>query len=183
MKKGVFAIILLLLAIVAVFAFTNKPQSSLQPTENHTPPTDVSMVRKDEVEATPDPIVDIKATFAIFTNGTFRIFTATMYHNLSEDIYIEGRNPNRVTVKKRGTTWNDFFTTLPFKLSKDCLTTGTGETFCTNAGQTLKFYLNGITDDTALTKEIQEGDTLLVSYGAKNDPQIQKQLERLDTIR
>ena len=74
--------------------------------------------------------VDYIGAFAIFTNGTFRVFTAAMYHNLSEDVFVQADNPNIVRVKKSGTTWDDFFKTLPFKLTKECLTTGTKETFC-----------------------------------------------------
>lgn len=70
---------------------------------------------------TPTPQVqktDIKASFAIFTNGTFRVFTASMYHNRSNDVFIEASNPNLVRIKKNGITWDDFFKTLPMKLTR-----------------------------------------------------------------
>jgi hypothetical protein len=122
---------------------------------------------------------DKKASFAIFTNGTFRIFTAAMYHNLSEDVYIEGTNPNIVYVKKDGITWDDFFKTLPFSLSPDCLTTGTGQTFCTNSTKKLKFYINRILDPNALGKKINNGDQLLISYGSENESEIKQELEQI----
>src|SRR3990172_6251669 len=60
-----------------------------------------------------EKMADKKAAFAIFTNGTFRIFTDPRYHNLSSDVYIESTNPNIVLIQREGITWNDFFKTLP----------------------------------------------------------------------
>lgn len=148
-------------------------------------------VSKQETKTTPYPAatdlsprkVNYSASFAIFTNGTFRIFTNPMYHNLSKDVYIEVSNPNTVYVKKSEITWNDFFRTLPFKLTKECLTTGTKQIFCTDTEGTLKFYLNGKEDKDALDKEIKQGDELLVTYGDEDDEQIQKQLQQFSNIK
>jgi hypothetical protein len=123
--------------------------------------------------------VDYSAGFAIFTNGTFRVFTAAMYHNLSEDVYIQADSPNVIRVKKFGTTWNDCFKTLPFKLTKDCLITGTKETFCTGNRGALKFYLNGEINEDILNREIKNGDKLLISYGSEFGDSIKKQINRI----
>ncbi|MBI2617544.1 hypothetical protein HYW55_05385 [Candidatus Gottesmanbacteria bacterium] len=125
-------------------------------------------------------VVNKTAKFAIYTNGTFRVFTASMYLNLSEDVYIQGDSPNVVRVKKEGITWDDFFKTLPFKLTKDCLTTGTEETFCSGQKGTLRFYLNGIKTDDLLTREIEETDKALITYGDQSENQIQEQINQLD---
>lgn len=132
---------------------------------------------KPTLTSTKNQAVDKIASFAIFTNGTFRIFTASMYHNLSPDVYIEQSNPNIVKIKKDKITWDDFFKTLPFKLTADCLTTGTKETFCTGSNGTLKFYLNGERNENALNQEIKDGDEILVSYGNESDDAIKKQLD------
>lgn len=165
-----FGGILGILTIVGFFIFSSpKPtiESTILPTP--TPQT------QETVEA--------KAAFAIFTNGTFRIFSASMYHNLSEDAYIDSSNPNIVNVKKAGITWNDFFKTLPMKLSRDCLTTGTRQTFCTGTGGTLKFYLNGTKDQNALERTINNGDQLLVTFGSEPEVQIQKQLQQVPMVK
>ncbi|MBI2049411.1 hypothetical protein HYT32_00645 [Candidatus Roizmanbacteria bacterium] len=125
--------------------------------------------------------VDYQARFAIFTNGLKRTFTASMYHNLSKDVYIEASDPSVVHVKRDGITWMDFFLTLPFKLDKDCLTTGTKETFCTTPNASLKFYLNGVKNDNLLFEEIKDNDLLLISYGTENEIQIKSQLNSLET--
>ena len=108
---------------------------------------------------------DYTATFEIYTNGTKRIFTNSMYHNLSPDVYIESPNPHIINVKKTGITWSDFFNTLPMKLTKDCLVTGTKQTFCSSVNQKLRFILNNIETPNALDLEIINGDYLLISYG------------------
>src|SRR5690606_40932916 len=48
--------------------------------------------------------VDYKASFAIYTNGTFRIFKSSMYHNLDGGVFITSESPNTIHVKKQGTT-------------------------------------------------------------------------------
>jgi len=126
-------------------------------------------------------IVDNQASFAIFTNGTFRVFTATMYHNLSPDVFIEANNPHLIQIKKDGLTWNDFFSTLPLKLTRDCLTTGTGQTFCSGSKDTLKFYINATRYEDALNNKINQSDKLLITYGNETEEQIQKQLDKLNS--
>ncbi len=123
--------------------------------------------------------VDYKARFVIYTNGIKRVFTNPMYHNLSSDVYIEASDPSIVHVKKKNITWIDFFLTLPMKLDKDCIITGTKETFCTTPNSTLKFYLNGVKTDDLLFEEIKDNDLVLISYGSENESQINSQLNSL----
>lgn len=127
--------------------------------------------------------VDYEASFAIYTNGTFRVFTAAMYHNLSSDVYIQADNPNIVHVKKSGITWGDFFDTLPFKLSKECLTTGTKETFCAGGDGSLEFYLNGAITDNLLDLEIKQGDKALITFGNSSQTEIQRQIQSIPDIK
>lgn len=126
--------------------------------------------------------VNYQASFAIFTNGVFRVFTAPMYHNLSPEVYIEAKNPNIIQVKKAGITWNDFFKTLPMALSRECLTTGTKEQFCNSSTQTLKFYINGQKVADFLNRQINAGDKALISFGSETENQIQEQLKRIPQL-
>lgn len=145
----------------------------------NTLPASTTQPGKTGVTSMPQEQVDYKAGFAIFTHDTFRVFTAPMYHNLSNDAYIAADNPNIVRVKKAGVTWEDFFKTLPLTLTKDCLITGMKETFCTNGNGILRFYLNGKEDTNALDKQIVNGDGILISFGTESDEQIQKQLQQI----
>ncbi len=115
------------------------------------------------------------ASFAIFTNGVFRVFTAPMYHNLSPEVFIENPSPNIIYVKKSNVTYNDFFNTLPFKLTRECITTGTGEKYCTGEKNKLRFFINGAENPNALDLIIQPNDRLLITFGNLTDAQIKSQ--------
>lgn len=169
-KNIVIGIILTIILVVGYFLFstsTGKIDSIPQERE----------VSQKDNQSSPSPqSVNKQASFAIFTNGTFREFSAAMYHNLSQDVYIEANKPNIIKIRKEGITWNDFFSTLPFKLTHACLTTGTKETFCTNEDKTLKFYLNGERKEQILDQLINNGDKLLITYGNESEGAIEKQL-------
>lgn len=130
-------------------------------------------------EPTNEKVIDIKASFAIFTNGTFRIFTDKRYHNLSPEVYIESQNPNVIKVQSPDVTWADFFETLPMELTDECLTTGTGQKFCNGEGGNLSFYINGASLENALNQEIKHSDKLLVSFGDPSESEIQNQLSQI----
>ena len=155
MRKLVTILAVLLLSGTGLFFFTKKDDKT------SASPSPSSLIVSENKN------VDIKAGFAIFTNGTYRIFSDKKYHNLSQEVYIESQNPNIVVVKNAETTWGDFFKTLPMKLEKDCLTTGTGQLFCTGESGELKFYINNTQNQDALTKKISNGDKLLVTFGSK----------------
>jgi glucose/arabinose dehydrogenase len=104
------------------------------------------------------------ASFEITTLGTKRVFTDTKYHNQSEKIYITASNPTQIQVMQAGLTWADFFATLPMKLDKNCLTTGTGQQFCTDNRTKLRFYLNDTETPDSLSLPIGDKDHLRVTY-------------------
>lgn len=114
-------------------------------------------------QATPGAI-DITAQFEIYTNNTKRIFTDSKYHNRSPEVYIEISNPSLIHIKKTSISWGNFFDTLPMKLTDNCLTTGTGQVFCTNETGQLKFYINSIEQPNALNQVINQNDKLIVRY-------------------
>lgn len=125
--------------------------------------------------------VDFQASFAVFTNGTFRVFTNNMYHNRSADVFITSKNPNIVNVKKTQITWGDFFNSLPMQLTNGCLTTGTGQKFCNSDTQSLKFYINGEKVENFVEVEIEAKDKALIFYGAKTETPTQKQFNQIPT--
>lgn len=111
------------------------------------------------------PATPFQATFTIYTNGIRRDFGLPMYLRQSKDAYIDSAdNPGVIRVTKVGTTWKDFFDTLPFSVTKDCLITGDGDTLCTNEAKTLRFSLNGEESPDALERIISEGDELIIEY-------------------
>lgn len=157
----------IIVLIGAFYLFSSKQNEQ---TENKLPPTE---------NTTTSENVDFSASFAIYTNGTFRIFTASMYHNLSEDVFIEAANPNIINVKKSNISWRDFFATLPLELDETCLTTGTKQVFCSNEQYSLQFYLNEDKNQSALDQIINPGDKLLVTYDKENSSAITQQLQSI----
>lgn len=111
-----------------------------------------------------EEVTEFNASFEIITNGTKRVFTQAMYHNQSPYVYIDSSDPNSVRVKKSGTTWDDFFKTLPFSLTKECLITGTKQTFCSSETKRLRFFINEIESPDVLDTAIGAGDHLQVEY-------------------
>ena len=157
MKKLLFLVIAMLLVGAVLFVGSRIGNYKSQDKENTTAISP---------EASESPkIEDLTATFEIYTNGTKRIFTQSMYHNQSTDVFIENPDPSVIHVKKAGVTWAGFFETLPFSLTKECLITGTKQEFCNSESKKLEFTLNGQNTPYALELEIQEDDQLVVTYG------------------
>lgn len=176
----IVTLLFIVLASTAYYLFVSMPPYT--PVETVMPQS-VAFPLPSSSPATESAEVNYKATFAIYTNGTFRVFTDSRYHNKSEEVFIDPASPNVVVVKKRGTTWDDFFKTLPMEVRSNCLVTGTKQTLCTTKTQTLKFYINGELVTDFLNHEIKDGDKVLISYGPASDPAIKNQLKRLDTLK
>ena len=157
MKKLLFLVIAMLLVGVVLFVGSRVGNYKSPYIDNST------AISPDPSEST--RIKDFTATFEIYTNGTKRIFTQSMYHNQSTEVFIENPDPSVIHVKKAGVTWAGFFETLPFSLTKECLITGTKQEFCNTESEKLEFTLNGQNNPDALELEIQKGDQLVVTYG------------------
>jgi len=152
MKIIILTTIIILVA-VSGFYFLNKPQPQIQIPPS---PTSIPTIKNEQI--------NIKASFTIITGSITRNFKSEKYHNQSADVYISASDPTIIHVKKEGITWNDFFQTLPMKLTKDCLITGDGETLCTGEEGTLKFYLEEVETPGLLNQEIKEGDKALIKF-------------------
>lgn len=122
---------------------------------------------------------EYKASFLIFTHGTKRTFDAAMYRNQSNEVYIGEGNASILIVQSREVTWNDFFKTLPFSLTQECLITGTGETYCSGNGGKLRFFINNREDPAILEKQIQPQDKLLITFGTETGNQIVEQFNQI----
>jgi len=154
-KIVVVSFMTIVLVLVAAFILFDKSQT---PKTSIKTPTSTPFIQEEKV--------NINASFTIVTDNITRSFKAEKYHNRSSNVYIESVDSTIVHVKKSGITWDDFFKTLPMKLTKDCLITGDGETFCVGANGTLKFYLNNIETPNFLDKEIRDGDKLLINFNS-----------------
>lgn len=152
--KIIFGIIIGIIAISLVAVISGSLNKGEQPVAESSP----------QATLTPETFTPFTATFEIHTNGTKRIFTDPRYHNLSDEIFLDASDPSAINVQVSGITWSEFFKSLPMQLSKDCLVTGTGQTFCSDESSKLKFMINNVEDPNALDKEIKSGDHLEVVY-------------------
>lgn len=169
--RNLFLFLLLILAVAGGwYGYT-----TLLPQMQQTSPSE-------ETQAADEAPAEYTATFVIFTNGTFRVFTDAMYHNLSEDAFITAESPNTVNVTAQDVTWNDFFQSLPLTLTDQCLKTGTGEEFCNEGSRALRFYLNGELAGDFLSRRIRPGDRALVTFGTGTEGEISPQLQRLEEL-
>lgn len=157
-------LLLIIFIFFSSFLFTACTSNSEKLEE--TPPSQQNAAQPSpQLSSSSTPIsTDFTARFEIYTNGAKRIFTEDKYHRQSADIYIENPDPLVIHVKKSELTWSDFFSTLPFSLQKECLVTGTKQTFCNTETKKLHFYVNGQEDPDALYKVISPNDVLRVEY-------------------
>ena len=132
--------------------------------QNQNPSTSPTSVPPSLTSTPQTQEVDLKASFQINTQGVVRSFKNPKYHLKTAEVYISADDPTVVHVTKIGVTWDDFFKTLPMKLTKDCLTTGDGETFCSGSGGTLRFYLNDKEDPDLLDRKIENGGKALIKF-------------------
>lgn len=155
MKSGLIALIILGLmgGVVIISGLGDKKMTKEE-------------VKEAEIQETASEgdFIEYTARFEIVTLGTKRIFTAAMYHNQDERVFITAADPGVIYVKAQGIIWGDFFETLPFSLTNDCLVTGTKQTFCTGEKGTLRFYLNEVETPQALDLLIKPNDYLQVSF-------------------
>lgn len=153
-KKFTFIFVFVLLSLTLLGCTDQKVSQPTEPTPS----------LASAISPTPTAPLRITAKFEIYTDGTKRIFTNTKYHRQSSDVYIESTDPSIVHINLPGVTWDDFFKTLPFSITKECLITGTKQTFCSDESQTLRFFLNEVETPDALDMPIQENDFLKVTY-------------------
>jgi len=165
------AIILLLTLFLA--SCTKNFNQSTNPDSNK--PVDQNLLVASPSAAQP---LEFNAKFAIYTDSLKRSFTKSMYHNLSKDAYISPKDVETVIVNRNGTTWQEFFDSLPLQITTACLVTGDDERLCNTANKSVKFYLN---DQRIYSLEIaiKPDDRLLISYGAEQAKEIDKQLNTL----
>lgn len=160
---------LVIIIIIAITLIGSILYFFIQKESSDTPQVTITELEKITTSSTEtvDNAVDYSASFEIYTNGTKRVFSDPRYHNLSDTVFINSEDPNLVRIKRKDVVWSEFFNSLPMELSKDCLTTGTGQEFCTNDTHQLKFMINDTPFPDALDRVINKDDTLVIIYSAR----------------
>lgn len=124
------------------------------------------------------------ADFALYIRGerydfNQERFFSTTEKELSENVHLhEPWDANvgvHVHVHREGTTWWEFFDSLGFELTDQCITPPEGEQLCNSETERLSFILNGVRVDTLAFEDITNIDRALISFGSETGEQLQQQ--------
>ena len=117
------------------------------------------------------------ADFALYIRGERYDFNQTRFFStadeeLSENVHIHEPYHAIVHVHREGTTWREFFDSLGFDLTDQCLTTPEGEQHCASNDEQLSFILNGVRVDSLAFQDITDIDRALISFGSESDEEV-----------
>lgn len=139
--------------------------------------------------------IHVHADFALFIRGQQfdfgqKKFIAIDGKELSAAAHLHDQRFTVVHVERSGTTWDEFFTSLGFKLDdasftvisrdKACMTLPGGEKLCQGATETFKFFVNGVKVDGVSNAGIYDLDRVLISFGPESVADVEaKQLPQV----
>ena len=115
--------------------------------------------------------------------GTFFDFSSPAYQIKSSWIHFEAQDGTTIHRHSTGVTLGFMFESLGIGLDDECYTfkgTGGDRVFCTNEDFSLKFFINHQPVPNLTDYVFEDGDKILISYGAETQEQIDSQLTQLD---
>lgn len=120
------------------------------------------------------------ADFALYIRGERYDFSQPRFvsgeeDELSENVHIHDPRHHVVHVHREGTTWREFFASLGFELTDQCLTMPDGEQLCESDAERLSFVLNGVRLDSIAFVDITDIDRALISYGSESEAELLEQ--------
>jgi len=107
-------------------------------------------------------------------------FSGPAFQIKSSWIHFEGRDGTTVHKHATGVDLGYLFDTLSIGLDDQCYIFPDGKQFCSNEDYKLKFFINGEQVSDIRDYEIQEGDRILIVYGAETPEEIDAYLLQLD---
>jgi len=109
-------------------------------------------------------------------------FSLPAYQNRTPWIHFEGGDGFTLHKHASGVRLGHFFDSLGMTYdSRFCYEVPDGRGFCTNDDYSLRFYFNDLESGGYLKDiEIQDGDRILITYGAKSPQDIEEQLAELN---
>lgn len=145
------------------------------------------------------------ADFALYVRGTKfnfdqKQFLSTEDKPLSESVHIhkgagaKDDRANVIHIHREQTTWDEFLTSLGFRLTDASLTDrvdertclqmpgSNGEKLCNGPTETLKFFVNGVRVDGIAVMDISDLDRVLISFGSETEEQARKQYETVTDL-
>lgn len=107
-------------------------------------------------------------------------FSAPSYQIKSSWIHFEAGDGTTIHKHATGVTLGYLFESLRLGLTDQCYEFQDGRSFCTNEDYSLKFFINGEQVGNIRDYEFQDGDRILISYGAETLQELQSQLQELN---
>ncbi|QQR55214.1 hypothetical protein IPG41_01475 [Candidatus Peregrinibacteria bacterium] len=137
------------------------------------------------IHSKPEPLVgDIHthADFKVYLNGTAYDFAQEKYMSeegspLSPFAHLHDGDGTVIHKHMSGITLGDFFESIGMKLSETCFTLDNGTTYCNDAENTLKFFVNGKLNKKFDQYEFGDLDRLLLTYGDETEEELQIQVQ------
>lgn len=129
-----------------------------------------------------EAVYHVHANFKVIINDKAVDFTLAKYQgkdgkDLDENIHLHDGKGDLIHIHKKGITIGEFFKSLGMSLTKDCFSDDSGNKFCNDKSNSLKFLVNGKPNTQFDNFVPQDLDKLLVSYGNDNQTVIDTQLK------
>jgi hypothetical protein len=130
--------------------------------------------------------VHVHSDFAIILNDKKISLTDKKYQSSTEQllhkhVHLHDGDDKVVHRHAEGITFKEFLQSLGYTLTNECLTDNVGKKFCTDQQNVLTLYVNKH-PKTVLTEYIpQEGDQILLYFGAPENPYISSYLDSISS--
>jgi len=127
----------------------------------------------------------VHASMLVKLHGDIFDFSGPAYQIKSSWIHFEARDGSTIHRHATGVMLGFLFETIGIGLDDECFSfkasAGGERRFCTNEDFSLKFYVNHEPVNSLTEIVFEDGDRILVSYGAEDQTQIDTQLLELDS--
>lgn len=128
--------------------------------------------------------VHVHADFLMVIDGHIIDLTQDKYQSTEDDvkhksIHLHDNQGNVIHRHADGVTFGEFMDSIGMGISEDntCLTLDTGETYCTDAINTLTLFVNNEQHTNIRDWVEQDDDAALLYYGDLDDPELHTYLE------
>jgi len=117
------------------------------------------------------------ADYKVFLEGNEFDFAKREYMVKEQYVHIENMVGDEIHAHATGVTMGEFFRTLGWKFTSECIKTDAGKEYCNEGENTLKFYVNSEPNELYGDYLIGDKDKILISYGSESEEEIQAQLD------
>lgn len=122
-----------------------------------------------------DDEVHVHSDFIVFLGGEQLDLSADKYMSASDqvlhtNVHLHDNTGHIIHRHADAITLADFFGSLGFTLTDNCITTATSNEYCSTEDDQLLLFINGDATTTIASYVNQEGDRLLLYYGDPSDP-------------